>query len=906
MLKKLSKEEAHVLGLQIFHNIEQHNDYDRFLSDFHQSSVFLLGLRTKKDRGAIGLKLLERVLAQNRIGQIHNYDFENYFKYIPEDQKVELAERIAHDYWGGNSVTTGLFCRKKDERQSQITKGAFVLGALSEEQQLYYTPKFFAEECSNAFYRSVGTLNDTQESIFSVFTDGGVKVSRVLLNRYLQEGRFDLLDSQLTFLLEKLPKEEAHDFAVKVFDAFERQALEPMSTYGQMAFFDVLQTEETRAASALTIIEDLLKEKKIYSSEGHFHRKLFNVLDDDQFMHYMKAFIETKVESNIHSCARSDLSDFLFSQRNPGEDRAQATNEKRFHQIGQCVEALLNEYLEQETIHTIFYDDLNALLCSLPLDHNNSSRKNEVGQKILDHYLYAGKLDDLEAVHSLLLDMIDTTYPRKVVDYCTDQSRIDSLPNTLDTFLKKLPEDEQKTIALNILEHYRRTENLTNIPLPVFKICLSSLTYEGVIDLVERTLTAGGLDDTTEIGKVFLEFHNEHQRVEGLIKDWSIEWKEKGVGPEVEDILAGTYTEATSYFAKKILFDWALNESIPVGRYNSLNLLRWCEITPENDPELWQKLRAATNFEEVLIRDLNTVTAVHVKKHQKDLFGIVGTAVRKGSLLAEVATDAHEYSAEMEAAGRVTFFHGQSSQWALYERVRRKMLERTFGKKVPETFRCLRYKDDDFFDHKTAQKVVKNGVTDFSAQRPKVLFTTLSLGGSRNGSNPLQYIAGDYDQSSWRGRNAQDFRILFEAWNESGNAYDTVCAKHPKLIEEIIKLHEEIYDFGNLITIDTPVEWADTLAYPTTSGGPLRPLRLDDGKLVTKISDIVAAPEKWPFMLELGIPLDRYKFATHFDAAHVNIVIREWSKARTEHLESLIEDLVRLVEEEKYGTKKAD
>lgn len=775
----------------------------------------------------------------------------------------------------------------------------------------------------------------------------GPDIARQTLEHYFNEGTLHELSHGNENLLKALPKEEANTFAKRILeDYLDRKEIHKFGPWLDRVFLKLKAKERGELGYKILahyLLEARLDQLSNWDYEFLMHSipqdlkehlakqmtaSLFRVYTDrlpkffavngGDYKHYKPSILHI-----IDALPQEEKIEAIKSLTDVFLDDASFISDEAFKKVLELLPEAEVQALSREAIQKVVgnKDKLltNSYDLKLFLDRLPANEQNDLRQEILTSLIYeipeADRVASVRSVNDILLHLEKSNAAylcKKILHDALSKGQLHNVNGevvaTFLAFYSNMDRLGAQKFCKEALEKYLADSKLDD--LRDFSSLFNYLAYEDKVTLsnkiVEKKASPNSRNFSERVAGNFLLKHNQ---IQNSVDEYLKKCKESGQGVDSSATLLSVTFGAESYeekdyFGKQIL-DWSLAEDAPGPRINLYAYLEQLGLPEEEHQGYIEKMKGVANFEEVLDRGLDSPTASHVQAHTDAALGVIGTALHKGSPLAGVVADAHDYSAEEFKKGRFTLFHGQGWAWTLPERIKRRMWELSLNKDLGDEFRCLRFKKGDIFTDEAAHKVVQHGVTDFATERKPLLFTTPSLGASRQGSSPVGYIAANTDQSLLQNRNPIDLVSIFEDFEGGhGEAFRSVSKKNPQLIEDISRLHRELYDFGNLLTISADADTADTMAYPTWSRGPLRPLALEGGGEVTKMSEIMEGRDRWPFAIEIGVPIDKRIYDPR-EAEAAGIAIREWNRAKTGHLESLIDDLIKMVMAEKCAMEAA-
>jgi hypothetical protein len=485
----------------------------------------------------------------------------------------------------------------------------------------------------------------------------------------------------------------------------------------------------------------------------------------------------------------------------------------------------LSEYDIKRTIHNVLPEDgvpcikqliENRKLETQSLDITkalfNRLLSNEEGSELA--LLFLEKSFDVLDEHFttflitlLSLEAEKGKYTKKLIE----SKNIENLdPETLNELFKPFPEEERSRLASLFLEKSCNSllESGSLRALPIFINQLSSETEKAN----------------------YLHQVIESRKIETFDAD-QIERMLKPLSPEAQ-------------------IHWAL--SFLEGSYGELpdatlkNLINYC---PEGLKEFWfEEFAKKNNFLNSFISELTQgplFSFEFIMKHHAQIMGTFSnkdeaekaeTLIKKAGIFA-----AQEY-----AKGNIVLFHGQHDQWAFFEKIFKALLKIKYNTPISKNYAWVRFIEQALLSDEEVAEIRRDGVTGstYTKYRPKVLFTNLHLLANHRGSNSLQYVLSNSDQSA---KDQFDATISKNQFIELGMEpeYKQLQAEDPQLFENLYQLHKkEVLARGNvgrLIGISLPKKSASELCYSTESRGPLHPHTIND----EKTTDITTIAENY-------------------------------------------------------------
>lgn len=310
-------------------------------------------------------------------------------------------------------------------------------------------------------------------------------------------------------------------------------------------------------------------------------------------------------------------------------------------------------------------------------------------------------------------------------------------------------------------------------------------------------------------------------------------------------------------------------------------------------------------FNESLNIYTNTPTGQHIYNH-------VGYTKYQNIFLSvkvqKICNSLMSYSSDkLKYDDKITFFHGQGWSWNLQATVAKKLYAKTNNTTVGDDFTFLRFsKEDPGCCEEHQKELAQNGVNNksrilFDEQRPNVLFANLALFANDSGSNTVDYVSYNNDQSIIQGRNIKNLIDVFTAFGFE-EEIKQLQSQEPGLLNrwlwagsgplnELEQLHRSASEYGNFVTITMPRQLASEISYPTRSGGS----RFEyEG--MSDVSDIVDNFGKMPFRNEYCIALGP-NMLDPIEAQKVGIEIKSWNSADPKIIaerDALIDEIIEL------------
>ena len=249
-------------------------------------------------------------------------------------------------------------------------------------------------------------------------------------------------------------------------------------------------------------------------------------------------------------------------------------------------------------------------------------------------------------------------------------------------------------------------------------------------------------------------------------------------------------------------------------------------------------------------QEILTPTGKHCANHSQTLKQMMKLPLD----LLEVTKKLMLYAYENTKKNRITFFHGQGWGWNLRATLTKKLYEQKYGIKIGNTFYFLRFLLSDMClcdDHQRelAQQGVRQISIWFNEERWNILFANLALFANSMGSNTVDYVKANTDQSIINGRNKKALLDIFKEYCFE-QEIEKLQEQTSGLFENLEALHKAASKYGNFVAISMPKELASKIAYQTTSGGP----RIEY-KGMKDVVEIEENFEKMPYNNEYGIVL---------------------------------------------------
>ncbi len=186
----------------------------------------------------------------------------------------------------------------------------------------------------------------------------------------------------------------------------------------------------------------------------------------------------------------------------------------------------------------------------------------------------------------------------------------------------------------------------------------------------------------------------------------------------------------------------------------------------------------------------------------------------------ELAVMINDFSHQKYQENKITFFHGQSWKWNLYETVFNRLTQ-YLGKEVQETFKFPRYTSQ--ITQEQADRIHRTGVNEKnSPDREHILFTNLCLFDNRAPSNSMFYFLNNFDQKH---KEAFDLHSTIEGIVDLFKQYDLeqearkVISKNKSILKSIFELHQQASpERGTILSISIPEALVPSVVYSTYMG----------------------------------------------------------------------------------------
>jgi hypothetical protein len=612
---------------------------------------------------------------------------------------------------------------------------------------------------------------------------------------------FDLIlsNEDKVYCMKQLIEHEAlaNEYHTNIEDMFEKLPLEQRTPLALLFFeksFENLDSftiecllpflKKLPLEDKIDCIERLIENGKLQQCHSDAIEQTFNLVDPAQQIPLVSLFLEKLLNTALISISTIKV---LFTKL-PLQD--QITWIKRL--------------IENGKLETKSLDITKALF--------NRLLSNEEGSELA--LLFLEKSFDVLDEHFgafliplLSLEAEKGKYTKKLIE----SKNIENLdPETLNELFKPFPEEERSRLASLFLE----------------KSC-NSLLESG--SLRALPILINQLSSETEKAN-YLHQVIESRKIETFDAD-QIERMLKPLSPEAQ-------------------IHWAL--SFLEGSYGELqdatlkNLINYC---PEGLKEFWfEEFAKKNNFLNSFISELTQgplFSFEFIMKHHAQIMGTFSnkdeaekaeTLIKKAGIFA-----AQEY-----AKGNIVLFHGQHDQWAFFEKIFKALLKIKYNTPISKNYAWVRFIEQALLSDEEVAEIRRDGVTGstYTKYRPKVLFTNLHLLANHRGSNSLQYVLSNSDQSA---KDQFDATISKNQFIELGMEpeYKQLQAEDPQLFENLYQLHKkEVLARGNvgrLIGISLPKKSASELCYSTESGAPLHPHTIND----EKTTDITTIAENY-------------------------------------------------------------
>ena len=275
------------------------------------------------------------------------------------------------------------------------------------------------------------------------------------------------------------------------------------------------------------------------------------------------------------------------------------------------------------------------------------------------------------------------------------------------------------------------------------------------------------------------------------------------------------------------------------------------------DTKLRQKLYQSINY-----FDDTTPFDRYLKKYYSF---IIQHSIDGFSKLPMLSTLAHikQYAHEEHANNRIVFYHGQSSQWPLWQMVFKKLYSIKYHTTISDDFIFLRY-TTTFISDTIAKSIKNKGVTlNNSAIKNYdhiIFFTNLVPFANDASSNSVLYAAYNTDQSTAQNKIPSNLIEHFFKELNMHKEYLFLQKTYPTLLDDLKKgfdtANKEQGNHGFLVAISMPKETARKLTYPTTNGGSIRPITIN-GRPTTDVVTIAENFDQVPFANEYCIILSK-------------------------------------------------
>jgi len=662
-----------------------------------------------------------------------------------------------------------------------------------------------------------------------------------LLSFFLEKS-FDALHIQdITSLLEKLPLE---DKTVSIKRLIENKILEKAVDFEIDNIFDLLPSEQKVSLLCL-FFETSLDELHWFTAE----RVLKNLTLEDRIL-CIKHFIENgKLQKdfllkNIIDLAkeRSSLS-LLFIEK-----YFDALN---YYDITKLIDYIVPEdkinFIKQliengqlETKSWVFTDTFFSGL--------SSEIKSELALLLLEEYF--DTLDE-DCNNFLISQLCNTPKKKWYAQKLIETKNIEFLdPQHINALFLNFPEKERSDLASLFLKRSFNTllESGTLAALPTI---MSQLSCK-----IERA--------------DYLYQVIESKKIESF-DAYTIDTMFKSLSPE-----------AQAQWALLLLEESYVDLQDP--NHSFINLIQYC---PEGLKGFWfeefaKKNKLLGSFISELTQGPFFSFEFILNHHQK----IMSVLDRNRKEEAETLIKNAAIFAEKEyAKGNLVLFHGQHDQWAFFEKTFKALLKIKYNKITPENFTWLRFTEQALLSDTEVAEIQKDGVTrqTYNKYRPKVLFTNLHLLANHPGSNSLDYVLSNSDQTA---DDFFDFTIIENQFVELGmeQEYEQLQEEDPLLFKKLYDLYKKEVvargNIGRLVGISLPKDIASKLCYATASRASLKP-HLINGEQTTDITKIAEFYDQVGFYNEHALLLSDL-FTNPEKAAKAGVFMETVSSEPTE------------------------
>lgn len=308
-----------------------------------------------------------------------------------------------------------------------------------------------------------------------------------------------------------------------------------------------------------------------------------------------------------------------------------------------------------------------------------------------------------------------------------------------------------------------------------------------------------------------------------------------------------------------------------------LNIIKsWCEhkVLSLNSLDLIDRAYNG-DTKLVLINDMNreSLTERHLLKHPGSIVQYINLPL----ILQELTHKLIKYSSDELSKEYVTFFHGQSWSWNLRSLLTKKLRKHQMidNDEHITGFTFLRYSSQLTLCTDTQHRIAQTGVRVgqfFKEDRYNVLFTNLALFANPTGSNTVEYVQNNYDQSSVHGRSVKSLVNIFKEYG-FGDELSLLLSDEPDILIKLSNLHNSASKYGNIVTISIPKNIVSDIAYPSKTGG--RKIKYVD---MDNIVDIVDNFDCIPYANEYCIALGP-NILVPKQACIAGIKVKSWNTA---------------------------
>jgi hypothetical protein len=289
-------------------------------------------------------------------------------------------------------------------------------------------------------------------------------------------------------------------------------------------------------------------------------------------------------------------------------------------------------------------------------------------------------------------------------------------------------------------------------------------------------------------------------------------------------------------------------------------------------------------------------------------------------LIGKFFEEISAFARQEYAKGNIVLFHGQHDKWEFFEKIFSALLHIKYGTTPPKDYVRLRFCEQAVLSDSEVAEIRREGITreTYDKYRDKVLFTNLHLLANHLGSNSLFYILENRnsDQSS-RSLNCDVIRDAFTVLDipdeldssprdlqnqfysffyrifkeECDSGVELECDPEVELETESFLWLYKLYmlykkavvarnDTGRLVALSLPKDVARTVCYATTSGGPLKPVIINN-QPTTDIITIAENYDQVPFDNEYALILSE-TITNPEKAAAAGIVMKTFTSEPTE------------------------